>query len=66
MSEIFWPQNAFDYLVLPAGHKEILASLVKAHGTKGSRIEEHISNVDLVVEKCKPNKATWVVYKSAY
>jgi len=55
MSEIVWPENAFDYLVLPAGHKELLTSLVKAHGTRGFPIKEDISSADFIAaEKCKP------------
>jgi hypothetical protein len=58
MSEIVWFENAFDYLVLPAGHKELLASLVSAHGIRNFPAKGVLSSVDLVVGKCKTNNDT--------
>lgn len=39
--DIVYPMNAFDYLVLPAGHKDVLSRLVSHHiKMKGNSYEE--------------------------
>lgn len=57
ISHIMYPENAFNYLVLPPGHKDILASLVSAH-VSGRRTETGRFNVDINTGKGKASTST--------
>ncbi|KAI1115456.1 hypothetical protein F5Y14DRAFT_129911 [Nemania sp. NC0429] len=50
--DVIYPYDAFDYLVLPAGHKAILSSLISVHQSPKS-MQSNRPDSDLVIGKGK-------------